>query len=264
MEQTKRGVVYILTNPAFQSWVKIGYTENLENRLNELNRSECVPYSFRAYAICEVDKRLADKDIHRIFDKINPELRSRDTHVNGKERLREFFKLSPEDAYEVLWSMANFISSTDRVKRIEPTPTEKVSETEATIVRKTEVLRTEFWRAFSDYYKAKDDFFNSVNLADNFTWSCRTLKGSEYIFWVTNNSVDVRLKAKQDLFSKLYAKKAEIDKLFTVQPAWDSERLEVKFERTDLNINERGTWQTIFEFMANTMIALKNYVANEK
>lgn len=35
----KAGVIYILTNPSFPDYVKIGYATNIENRLKQLNRS---------------------------------------------------------------------------------------------------------------------------------------------------------------------------------------------------------------------------------
>lgn len=38
-----KGVIYILTNPSFPQFVKIGYADNVEERLNQLNRSECIP-----------------------------------------------------------------------------------------------------------------------------------------------------------------------------------------------------------------------------
>ena len=43
----KAGVIYILTNPSFPDYVKIGYATNIENRLKQLNRSECIPFAFR-------------------------------------------------------------------------------------------------------------------------------------------------------------------------------------------------------------------------
>ena len=46
----KAGVIYILTNPSFPDYVKIGYATNIENRLKQLNRSECIPFAFRVYA----------------------------------------------------------------------------------------------------------------------------------------------------------------------------------------------------------------------
>lgn len=46
-----KGVIYILTNPAFDEYVKIGYASNLENRLKTLNNSSALPYAFRVYAV---------------------------------------------------------------------------------------------------------------------------------------------------------------------------------------------------------------------
>ena len=68
------GVIYILTNPAFPQYVKIGYADDIEQRLKALNRSECLPFAFRVYATYEVDSRLSDKKLHSIIDKINPDL----------------------------------------------------------------------------------------------------------------------------------------------------------------------------------------------
>lgn len=34
-----QGVIYILTNPSFPEYVKIGYAAKLEERLRQLNRS---------------------------------------------------------------------------------------------------------------------------------------------------------------------------------------------------------------------------------
>ena len=34
------GVIYILTNPSFPEYVKIGYTDDVDRRLKELNRSK--------------------------------------------------------------------------------------------------------------------------------------------------------------------------------------------------------------------------------
>lgn len=34
----KKGVIYILTNPSFPDYVKIGYADNIDKRLKQLNR----------------------------------------------------------------------------------------------------------------------------------------------------------------------------------------------------------------------------------
>ena len=45
-----KGYIYILTNPSFPEYVKIGYADDVEARLKALNRSECTPFAFRVYA----------------------------------------------------------------------------------------------------------------------------------------------------------------------------------------------------------------------
>ena len=80
----RKGVIYILTNPSFPDYVKIGYADDIEKRLKQLNRSECVPFAFRVYATYEVDSRLSDLKIHAIIDKLNPNLRSIDNYY-GKD-----------------------------------------------------------------------------------------------------------------------------------------------------------------------------------
>ena len=70
----KSGVIYILTNPSSSEYVKIGYADDIDKRLKQLNRSDCIPFAFRVYAIYEVSSRLSDLKIHSIIDKLNPNL----------------------------------------------------------------------------------------------------------------------------------------------------------------------------------------------
>ena len=81
----KAGVIYILTNPSFPDYVKIGYATNIENRLKQLNRSECIPFAFRVYATYDVSTPLQDKELHSLIDRLNPDLRAIDT-FDGKTR----------------------------------------------------------------------------------------------------------------------------------------------------------------------------------
>ena len=113
------GVIYILTNPSFPDYVKIGYADNIDTRLRQLNRSECIPFAFRVYATYEVDSRLSDKKIHAIIDKLNPNLRSVDS-FNGQKRVREFYAMSPEDAYSILEAIAEINGCGDKLNRIIP------------------------------------------------------------------------------------------------------------------------------------------------
>ena len=115
----RNGVIYILTNPAFPQYVKIGYAHDLEKRLKQLNRSETIPYAFRAYAIYEVESELTDKDLHALIDSINPELRTIE-NFDGKKRVKEFYAMAAEEAYHLLECIAKISGTTNRLKRMKP------------------------------------------------------------------------------------------------------------------------------------------------
>lgn len=125
MEQCK-GVIYILTNPSFPDYVKIGYADDINKRLQQLNRSECIPVAFRVYATYEVNSRLSDLKIHTIIDKLNPNLRSID-NFNGVRRVREFYAMSPEDAYAILEAIAEIHGCLDKLKLIPPSTEESAA-----------------------------------------------------------------------------------------------------------------------------------------
>lgn len=123
----KAGVIYILTNPSFPEYVKIGYADDVKKRLSQLNRSECIPFAFRVYATYDVSSRLSDLKIHEIIDKLNPNLRSIE-NFEGKKRVREFYAMTKEDAYFILEAIAEIHGCTDKLKRIQPTKNEQADE----------------------------------------------------------------------------------------------------------------------------------------
>lgn len=115
----QQGVICILTNPSFPDYVKIGYADDIEKRLQQLNRNECILFAFRVYATYEVNSRLSDLKIHYIIDKLNPNLRSID-NFNGQKRVREFYAMSPQDANSTLEAIAEIHGCTDKLKLIPP------------------------------------------------------------------------------------------------------------------------------------------------
>ncbi len=135
------GVIYILTNPSFPDYVKIGYADNIERRLNQLNRSECIPFAFRVYATYEVNSRLSDLKIHAIIDKLNPNLRSID-NFNGQKRVREFYAMSAEDAYSILEAIAEIHGCTDKLMLVNPNEEEIKAEETAEEVKKESRTRS--------------------------------------------------------------------------------------------------------------------------
>lgn len=136
------GVIYILTNPSFPDYIKIGYATNIEQRLKQLNRSETIPYAFRVYAIYEVESDLTDKELHKLIDSLNPGLRTIET-FDGKQRVKEFYAMSAEDAYLLLECIAKISGTTDRLKKMKPEGHEVEDEIVAEEVR-TEARRGPF------------------------------------------------------------------------------------------------------------------------
>ena len=136
MSKEKHGVIYILTNPSFPDYIKIGYASDIEKRLKQLNRSETIPFAFRVYAIYEVESTLTDKELHKLIDTLNPDLRTIET-FDGKERVKEFYAMSAEDAYGLLECIAKISGTQDRLKRMEPEGHEILDEQIADEVKET-------------------------------------------------------------------------------------------------------------------------------
>lgn len=135
-KEKKVGVIYILTNPSFPDYVKIGYARNIETRLKQLNRSETIPFAFRVYAVYAVESELTDKELHKLIDRLNPDLRTIE-NFDGKERVKEFYAMSPEDAYGLLESIAKISGTLDRLQRLTPEGHEVLDEQIANEVRET-------------------------------------------------------------------------------------------------------------------------------
>ena len=132
----KFGVIYILTNPSFPDFVKIGYAQDIEKRLKQLNRSETIPFAFRVYAVYKVESKLTDKELHKLIDNLNPDLRTIE-NFDGKERVKEFYAMSAEDAYGLLECIAKISGTEDRLQRLTPEGHEILDEQIANEVRET-------------------------------------------------------------------------------------------------------------------------------
>ena len=121
------GSIYILTNPSFPDYVKIGYSKNVEERVNKLNNSEAVPFGFRLYATYDVETQSADKILHKIIDKLNSDLRSVD-NIDDKQRVREFYLMTPDDAYQLLHDITIISGTMERLHLHKPSNEEIMEE----------------------------------------------------------------------------------------------------------------------------------------
>lgn len=167
-----KGVIYILTNPSFSEYVKIGYADDVKVRVAQLNRSECTPFAFRIYATLKVPSRLADKNVHALIDKLQPELRSKD-NVNGKIRVREFFALTPDAAYEILSLIGGIYGETPVKWNI--TPVEAQEEHTAIEVNVAQEKRSPF-----SFYKCG-------------------IKSGEYIQYIFDTTVNCKVTGDREI-----------------------------------------------------------------
>lgn len=139
------GLVYILTNPCLEGWVKIGMTEcnDIERRLQELNAPANLPLSFRCYAVYEVENPAkVETRIHSIIDRIDDSLHAREQLDNGRIREREFFRISPEAAYGIFKDVAVLRGDEDKLKLY--TPTERQSQEQELAERRTKRSNSSF------------------------------------------------------------------------------------------------------------------------
>ena len=93
-EETFSGSIYILVNDAFPSLVKIGYADNVEKRIKQLNSNSGLPDPYHCYAIYKVKQRLEDLKLHDLIDGLDNTLRH--------SKNREFYEISKEKAYNIL------------------------------------------------------------------------------------------------------------------------------------------------------------------
>ncbi len=103
-----KGYIYIMTNPCLQNMVKIGYATDVEERRKQLSTT-ALPYDYEVYATYETSGKLEDKKLHKLIDNLNPDLRV--------SKSREFFIMSPAEAYELLEAIAMISGSQDKLKK---------------------------------------------------------------------------------------------------------------------------------------------------
>lgn len=103
-----KGYIYIMTNPCLQDMVKIGFSNNVEERRKQLSTT-ALPYDYEIFATYETPGNLEDKKLHQMIDQLNPDLRV--------SKNKEFFIMTPEEAYSLLETIAKISGTDDKLKR---------------------------------------------------------------------------------------------------------------------------------------------------
>ena len=215
----KKGIVYILTNPCLEGWIKIGMTQrnDVEKRLKELNAPTNIPLSYRCYAIYEVDNPLeVEKRIHSIIDRVDDSLHAREKLDNGRLREREFFKISPETAYGIFKDIAVLRGDIEKLKFYMPTQNE--AQEQELVERK---------------YKRSNNSFKLLNID----------KGEKIVFLYDDNIIAEVVDRKNKLYynEETYSVTALATKILIENYGW-SENLSVNgwrfFTKAGVVLNE--------------------------
>ncbi len=105
MEKKEPGYVYILTNPSFrEDWVKIGMTQNIEERLRTLDTT-ALPLPFKKYATLKTVKyQVAEKHVHHYIERF--------TNLRIRAN-REFFNVTPEEALSIFREVAELLDDAE-------------------------------------------------------------------------------------------------------------------------------------------------------
>ncbi len=105
MSNKEPGYVYILTNPSFrEDWVKIGMTQNMEERLRTLDTT-ALPLPFKKYATLKTVKyQVAEKHVHHYIERF--------TNLRIRAN-REFFNVTPEEALSIFCEVAELLDDAE-------------------------------------------------------------------------------------------------------------------------------------------------------
>ena len=88
-------IVYVLANPSFPDFIKIGRCKDIDQRLASLSSNTALPLPFECVFACTVDNpKTVEKALHETF---------RQYRVNPR---REFFRMSPEPVIKLLLLMS--------------------------------------------------------------------------------------------------------------------------------------------------------------
>ena len=109
-------VIYVITNAMYPGYVKIGYAQDLKQRISNLNTGAMT--DFQPYAVLEAGKQNADKNIHEIISLLNPILQAKKYAGNGKTKQKEFFRLEPEEAFELLKNIAEIWGKPEKAYKV--------------------------------------------------------------------------------------------------------------------------------------------------
>lgn len=90
LESVKEGYVYIITNPAWPEWIKVGMAVDADDRCNGYQTSSPFRDYEIVYSFKTDDRRKSERDAHTLIERY------------AEERRGEWFKITPGTASHLL------------------------------------------------------------------------------------------------------------------------------------------------------------------
>lgn len=272
-----KGYIYIMTNPSFSQFVKIGWAADVEQRKRDLDASSAVPYSFKIYATLSVDdigNTRSDVFVHNLIGMLRPELRSVEKNDAGKiVRQREFFQMEAEEAYELLEQIAGL--NHGELKRYGETKKDREETEDAEASRskyeETLIARHEYWESFFAYADQDPEYvkvFKEGRKAPTDHWvdvGCRAAGGHISLTINTRQkgiAVEFYIPKNKKLYAKLLAQRDAIEMALGFKPEWqaleekDASRIIIRNELGDFRKFDNATRNKAFRWMKDAAIVM--------
>ena len=250
MANEKPGYVYILTNPSFREvWVKIGMTQNMEERLRTLDTT-ALPLPFKKYATMKTVKyKAAEKHVHHYIERFT-DLRIRDN--------REFFNVKPEVALSIFYEVAELLDDAE-IKVYDTEASQPKKENAAPAVNnKGRQFNHDYWEAFVEYMKANpSEQFHTPNATYDHWMYIAIGKGGTNVALLLNKreqKATIQLWTAYDvgkqLFDNLYLFKEAAEKSIGQELNWrrldGKKATSIEIYLNDCGITDPSRWNDIF------------------
>lgn len=251
MGNKEPGYVYILTNPSFrEDWVKIGMTQNLEERLRTLDTT-ALPLPFKPYATLKTVKyQVAERHVHHYIEHFT-NLRIRNN--------REFFNIKPEEALSIFREVAELLDDAEIEVFDEKTPCASSPSSDNALTKNNQ-FNQEYWNAFVVWMKEHpSDLFHTPNKSNDHWLNIAIGKGGVNIcllldkrkqratiqLWMANDADKKYFDAL-----KVHAEQAEAS--IGLPMNWrrmdDKKASSIEIYLNDCGITDRTRWNDIFKW----------------
>lgn len=250
MANEKPGYVYILTNPSFrEDWVKIGMTQNMEERLKTLDTT-ALPLPFKKYATMKTVKyKAAEKHVHHYIERFT-DLRIRDN--------REFFNVTPEEALSIFYEVAELLDDAEIEVFDKEASLPKIEPASPAGNNKGHQFNRKYWESFVEYMKNNpSELFHTPNATYDHWMNIAIGKGGTNIPLVLDKRKQramIQLYTHDDvekrIFDSLYLYKESAEKSIGQEINWrrlDGKKASsIEIYLNNCGITDPSRWNEIF------------------